>query len=81
MFAMTTSGTSNSASSCSERPEGLLYYLQYYYGFPLFNLVAPMNIAITVGVIFILGIVISLFSSMFAVGKYLRIKTNDLYYI
>jgi cell division transport system permease protein len=61
--------------------EGLLYYLQYYYGFPLFNLVAPMNIAITVGVIFILGIVISLFSSMFAVGKYLRIKTSDLYYI
>ena len=61
--------------------EGLLYYLQYYYGFPLFNLVAPLNVAITVGVIFVLGIIISLFSSMFAVGKYLRIKTNDLYYI
>lgn len=61
--------------------EGLLYYLQTYYGFSLFNLVSLLNVAVTVGVIFVLGIFISMFSSLFAVGKYLRIKTNDLYYI
>ncbi|MBP5307082.1 MAG: permease-like cell division protein FtsX [Paludibacteraceae bacterium] len=59
----------------------ILFYLQNYYGFEMFSLVHPLNLAITAAVIFIVGILISLVSSLFAVGKYLRLDTNDLYII
>jgi cell division transport system permease protein len=58
----------------------LLYYLQTYQlaMVSLWNI--PM-ILITFGTMLFMGIVISFLSSLFAVGKYLRFKTNDLYYI
>jgi cell division transport system permease protein len=59
---------------------GLIYYFQFYH-FPMLNLLSTPIISITCGNIFFIGIVISLISSLFSVGKYLRIKTNDLYYI
>ncbi len=61
--------------------EGLLYWLQSYYGFPLFDLVAPFNVGVTSGVMLLLGILIPLVATVFAVGKYVRIKTDDLYRI
>ncbi len=59
---------------------GLLYYVQVYH-FPILNSLSINFIAIIAGTIFFLGVVISLLSSMVAVSKYLRVKTNDLYYI
>jgi len=58
----------------------LIYYVQFYH-FPMLNLFAPQTALIIVGTIFFLGIVISLLSSLAAIGRYLRYKTNDLYYI
>lgn len=59
---------------------GLLFYVQYYH-LTMINLMDTQILLITAISIFILGISISFFSSLFAVGKYLRFKTNDLYYI
>jgi cell division transport system permease protein len=58
----------------------LLYYLQTYQ-LAMFSLWDIPMILITFGAMLFMGIVISFFSSLFAVGKYLRFKTNDLYYI
>lgn len=59
---------------------GLIYYVQYYH-LTMLNLWDIEILAITGVAILIIGIGISFFSSLFAVGKYLRYKTNDLYYI
>lgn len=59
---------------------GLIYYVQTSH-LTMLNLWDPQILGITAGAIIILGVVISFFSSLFAVDKYLRIKTNDLYYI
>lgn len=61
--------------------EGSLYYVQHYYGFPLFDLVAPFNVCVTSGAMFILGLLIPLIATVVAVGRYVRIKTDDLYRI
>lgn len=61
--------------------ESGLYYVQQYYGFALFDLVSEQNVILTVGVMVIFGMSISMISSMMAVGRYLHLKTNDLYYI
>lgn len=60
---------------------GIVYYLHYYYDLSMLNLMSVEVIVITTSIITFLGVFISLVSSMFAVGKYLRIKTNDLYII
>lgn len=59
---------------------GLIYYLQTYQ-LTMFSLWTPPMILITFGAMLSMGIIISFLSSLFAVGKYLRFKTNDLYYI
>ncbi|MDR1678802.1 MAG: permease-like cell division protein FtsX [Prevotellaceae bacterium] len=60
----------------------LVYYVQTYHlvatDINLWNLEL---MGITLGVVFVVGIVLSFFCSLFAVGKYLRFTTNDLYYI
>lgn len=59
---------------------GLVYYVQFYH-FPILEMLDINAISIIAGTIIFLGVIISLLSSMAAVGKYLRFKTNDLYYI
>lgn len=59
---------------------GLIYYVQYNQ-LTMLNLWNEEILLITGGAILVLGVSISFFSSLFAVGKYLRFKTNDLYYI
>lgn len=59
---------------------GLIYYVQYNQ-LTMLNLWDEEILIITGSAILILGVSISFFSSLFAVGKYLRFKTNDLYYI
>jgi cell division transport system permease protein len=60
--------------------EGIIYYIQIA-KCPQLNLMQPEIIAYTCGAIFLLGIVISFFSSLAAIGKYLHFTTDDLYYI
>ncbi len=59
---------------------GLIYYVQNYH-LTMLNLWNEEILMVTGIAIFILGILISVFSSLSAVGRYLRYKTNDLYYI
>jgi cell division transport system permease protein len=59
---------------------GLIYYVQTYH-LTMLNLWNAEILGITAGSILALGIIISFFSSLFAISKYLRYKTNDLYYI
>jgi len=59
---------------------GTLFYCQYN----LHILLVPIaieNIAIISGVVFLTGIVITLLASSIATSKFIRMKTNDLYYI
>lgn len=42
----------------------ILFYVQNYYGFEIFTLVHPLNLAVTGAVIFTVGILISLLSSL-----------------
>ncbi len=59
---------------------GLVYYVEFYH-FPIFNMLGVEAVSIIAAAVIILGVGISLLSSLAAVGKYLRFKTNDLYYI
>ncbi len=59
---------------------GLIYYVQNYH-LTMLNLWNEEILMITGIAILILGVLISVFSSLSAVGRYLRYKTNDLYYI
>ncbi len=59
---------------------GFIYYMQEYH-ITWINLWQPEFIAFIGGSMFLLDIFIVVFSSVFAIEKYLRIKTNDLYYI
>jgi cell division transport system permease protein len=58
----------------------LIYYIQEYH-ITSMNLYQPEFIGFIAGSMLLLDILIVLFSSVFAIEKYLRIKTNDLYYI
>lgn len=60
---------------------GLIYLVQKYSLLIMVDLMKPESMIIVFGAMLFLGVFISFFSSLFAVGKYLRHKTNDLYYI
>lgn len=59
---------------------GTMYYIQTNYPMP-FELFQAKIIGIAFGSMFVLGILITIVCSLFAIGHYLKIKTNDLYYI
>ncbi len=59
---------------------GCLYYIQYEVGVS-FLLTDHDYVVGTFGSVLLLGLFISFVSSYVAVGKYIRMKTNDLYYI
>lgn len=59
---------------------GVVYYIFQTYGFWLFALTG-INIAIVASSVVVTGLLITFFSSVFAVNKYIRMKTDDLYYI
>lgn len=63
---------------------GLITLLLYYIQSDLQNILSinmHQPILFTFGVILILGIFLSLIGATIAINRYLRIKTNDLYYI
>ena len=59
---------------------GVYYYVQRHLGVQLFPL-TWQNITIIVCVIIIIGMVITLLASLFATGRYIRMKTNTIYEI
>ncbi len=59
---------------------GLVYYVDFKMGLLLFPL-TWQNIAIVSGVVIVSGLLISLFASLIATGKYIRMDNNSLYEI
>ncbi len=59
---------------------GAIFYIQHHFGVLLF---APTreNIAFVAGVVVITGLLITLFASLFATGRYIRMKTDTMYEI
>lgn len=58
----------------------LMWYCNQYVGIRFFTL-NIQNIAIVVLTVFVFGLLTTFSASCFAVNKYIRTKTNDLYYI
>ena len=59
---------------------GLVYYVDFRMGLLLFPL-TWQNIAIVSGVVMVSGLLITLFASLIATGKYIRMDNNSLYEI
>lgn len=58
----------------------LVYYLQYNYGLQ-WSMISWQTAAITAGVVILAGVLLTAFSSFFAVNRYLRMRTDDMYYV
>ena len=58
----------------------VVYYVQTRFGVLLFPL-TKYNIAFVAGVVIITGLAITLLASLFATGRYIRMKTNTMYEI
>lgn len=59
---------------------GILYAAFYHLGFWLFPL-TWQNIAFLTGTVVVAALIITFFSAVFAVNRYIRMKTSDLYYV
>ena len=59
---------------------GLIYYVQFRMGLVLFPL-TWQNMALIAGVVLCSGILITLFASLIATGRYIRMDNNSLYEI
>ena len=59
---------------------GLIYYSQHSLGLELISL-SWQNAAIVTGVVLLSGVMITLLSSIVATNRYIRMTTNDLYFI
>ncbi len=58
---------------------GLIFLIKKEFG-DLIDIVDPQFIIIIFGVVIIIGVLINLISTYFAVNKFLRLKSDDLYY-
>ena len=59
---------------------GVLYAAYYQLGFWLFPL-TWQNLTFLAGVVLVAALIITFFSAVFAVNRYIRMKTSDLYYV
>lgn len=59
---------------------GAVYFVFYRFGFWLFQLNCQ-NIVMVCATVVVTGILITFFSSVFTVNKYIRMKLDDLYYV
>ncbi|MDR1783222.1 MAG: permease-like cell division protein FtsX [Dysgonamonadaceae bacterium] len=62
----------------------LLFWLLYYQFYDIKNIwdiIFPVNFFITSGIVLLLGILISIIATVFAVNKYLRSNVDELYHI
>jgi cell division transport system permease protein len=60
---------------------GMVYYVQYEFGIAEFPMVQSLTAIYVVGVVVVLGLIISALSSYIAVGRYLRMNTHDMYFV
>ncbi len=58
----------------------LVYYGMLQFGMNIL-MIQPLTLIIVSGIVIISGIVLTVVSTYFAVGRYLKMKTNDMYYI
>lgn len=58
----------------------MLYYVQYEFGLKDL-LISTESLSIVVMLVIVIGILLTALSSYFAVGRYLRMKTNDMYFV
>lgn len=59
---------------------GVVYLIYYRFGFWLFELTA-MNIGLIAAVVLVIGMLITFFAAVFTVNRYIRMKTDDLYFV
>lgn len=59
---------------------GVVYFVEYQFGLPSL-LIEPFTAVVVSLIVVLLGIVITAFSSYFAVGRYLKLNTNDMYFV
>jgi len=59
---------------------GMVYFIQFEFGISGFVL-QPLTAMIVASIVILLGIMLTALSSYFAVGKYLKMNTNDMYFI
>ena len=59
---------------------GAVYYVNVHMGVLLFAL-TWQNIAFVAGTVVLSGVLITLFASLFATGRYIRMKTDTMYEI
>lgn len=58
----------------------LIYYGMMQFGMDLL-MIQPTTLILVSGIVIVSGIVLTLISTYFAVGRFLKMKTNDMYYI
>ena len=60
---------------------GMVYYVQYEFGITELIMIQPLTAVYVVGVVVVIGLIISACSSFIAVGRYLRMNTHDMYFV
>jgi len=58
----------------------LLYYGLLQFGMNIL-MIEPTTLIIVSAIVILSGVILSVISTFFAVGRYLKMKTNDMYYI
>lgn len=57
-----------------------VYYVLYEFGISVIA-IQPFTVIYVSGIVMVSGVILTVVSAYFAVGRYLRMKTNDMYYI
>ena len=58
----------------------LVYYFKFNFGVDM-QIFKPVTALTVAGIVIVTGIVLTAISSYFAVGRYLRMRTDDMYYV
>ena len=58
----------------------LVYYCKFNFGVDM-QIIKPVTALTVAGIVIVTGIVLTAISSYFAVGRYLRMRTDDMYYV
>ena len=58
----------------------LVYYFKFNFGVDM-QIIKPVTALTVAGIVIVTGIVLTAISSYFAVGRFLRMRTDDMYYV
>jgi cell division transport system permease protein len=59
---------------------GMVWYIQYEFGMPGI-LIQPLTAFTVCFIVILLGVLLSAISSYYAVGRFLKMHSNDMYFI